>query len=530
MNKPLLIIICDFLLISLLSLASFDQKPNNAEAPVITEAADAQSVKDMVDALTLALEEEKTSQESLEQELQDLKSDLTDTQTILQDRESSLETIQSNLAATEKKAKNLEEQRSRLEKEFENTQQTVTFLQNQYLSTKAEADQLEDDLASSSKSAAVSKAKLDTIQSELTVRRQEASDMQRKIDALEPERRAAEAEKFKLALDLKQSQTVAIVVKEQLAVARDDVKTARSDVAFSRQELINARSEVKFARTEVAVARDEVARVTDEKQNIQRHAEKLATGVNSLAAKSEEIKDEIRNSTPLTANSIYHDFSHNQIATRFFAAKRGLFGQRVTREKTTKSIIATDGSRYFILYHIDDTPLSLVNTDANWEQLTGVVSRGSVSYSIPVLSGLAMDPRILVVPVGLAQADRLGCKIYPFAEDPYKFQDAVLVGSRESYFGEVSFQLDPKHPNYVKMERQSLGKLFGKFTPSRGDLVFSKTGELLGIMANNKYCAVFNEITTNRKLRFGIEVSEKDTTRVLGQMRSQFQMLPYQIQ
>jgi hypothetical protein len=530
MSKPLLIIICDFLLISLLSLASFDQEPDKAEGPAVTKGADAQSAKDMLDVLTLALEAEQSSQESLESELNALKSDLTDTQSTLQDRETSLESIQSNLAKTEEKAKELEKQKTRLEKEFDTTQQTVTFLQNQYLNTKEEAAKVKNDLASTSKDAAVSQAKLDTIQSELTVRRQDASNMQRKIEDLEKERRAAEAEKFKLALDLKQSQTVAIVVKEQLAVARDDVDTARSDVAFSRQELVNARSEVKFARTEVAVARDEVDRVVDEKKTIQRHADQLATGVNSLAQKSEEIKDEIRNSTPLTANSIYNEFRNNQIDTRFFAAKSGLFGQRVTREKKTKSIIATDGTRYYILYHIDDTPLSLVNTDASWEQLTGVVSKGSVSYSIPVLSDLAMDPRILVVPVGLAQAERLGSKIYPLAEDPYKFQEAVLVGSQESYFGEVSFQLDPKHPSYVKMERQSLGKLFGKFTPSRGDLVFSKTGELLGIMANSKYCTVFKDIKMNRKLKFGIEVLEKDTSRVLGQMRSQFQKLPFQLQ
>lgn len=530
MNKPMLIIICDFLLISLLSLASFDQDPPENGGEAITEAVDAQSAQDMLETLSLALAEEKSNHDSLEEELRTLKNDLSSTQSTLQNREQTLASIQSSLSETEKRAKELEERRKRLEREYDNTQKTVTFLQDQYLLTKAEADQLEDDLASTSQTAAVSQAKLDTIQSELTVRRQEASNMQEKIDQLERERRAAEAAKFKLALDLKQSQTTAIVVKEQLEVARDDVKTARSDVAFSRQELINARSEVKYARTEVAVARDEVARVVDEKETIQRHAEKLATGVSTLAEKSEEIKDEIRNSTPLTANSIYNEFRNNQIDTRFFAAKSGLFGQRVTREKKTKSIIATDGTRYYILYHIDDTPLSLANTDANWEQLTGVVSRQSVSYSIPLLSGLAMDPRILVVPVGRAQAERLNCKIYPLALDPYKFQEAVLVGSRESYFGEVRFQLDPKHPSYVKMERPSLGKLSGKFAPSSGDLVFSKTGELLGIMANNKYCAVFREVSMNRKLKFGLEVSEAETTRVLGQMRSQFQMLPSQIQ
>lgn len=530
MNKPLLLIICDFLLISLLSLASFDQKSLGDDDPNVTKGTDTQSAADMLAALNLALAEEQASQEALETELSSIKRDLNDTRSILENKEASLETIRTNLVITEQRAQDLEGQRARLEREYENTQNTVRFLQDQYVSAKEEADSLEKNLASSSQDAAVSQAKLETIQSELSSRRAEASQMQQKIDALERERRAAEATKFKLALDLKQSQTESIIVKEQLEVARDDVQSARSDVAFARQEIVNARSEVKYARTEVAVARDEVSRVVEEKQTIQQHANELATGVNSLAEKSEQIKEEIRNNTPLTANSIYNDVRNNQIETRFFAARSGLFGQRVTRDETAKSIIATDGQRYYILYHIDDTPLSLVSAESNWEQLSGVVSRQSTSYSIPQLASLVLDPRILVVPVGRTQAEGLGAKIYPLSKDPYRFQEAVLVGSKESYFGEVSFQLAPEHPNYVKMQRRSRGTLFGKFSPSRGDLVFSKTGELLGIMASNKYCAVFRDVRMSRKIRFGSDVVENETAQVLGQMRSRFQSLPQTLQ
>ncbi len=530
MSKPLLIVICDFLLISLLSLASFDIEPPNSEQPEVTEAAEPQSAQDMLEALTLALEEEQLTQENLAAELSAVKEDLTNTQTILQDREATIHDIKSDLADTELRAQDLEKEQKRLEREYETTQKNVAFLQEQYVSTKKAANQLQTDLATRSQDAAVSQAKLDTIQSELTTRREDAARMHQKIEALEQARRAAEAEKFKLALDLRQSQTEAIVVREQLAVSRDDVKTARNDIAYARNEVVNARSEVKVARTEVAVARDEVARVNEEKQSIQRHAEKLATGVGNLAEKSEEIKDEIRSSTPLTANSIYHDFRNNQIDTRFVGTKSGLFGQRSNREHIAKNIIATDGSRYYILYHIADTPLSLATADTRWEQLTGVVTRGQVAFSIPILAGLAMDPRIFVVPVGKAQAQQLGCRIYPLAADPFRFQEAVLVGSRESYFGEVTFKLDPKYPNYVKMDRPSFGKLSGKFTPSRGDLVFSKTGELLGIMANSKHCAVFRKVEMNRQIKLGIDVPQQNTTKVLGQLRSQLQRLPTALQ
>ncbi|MCS1411822.1 MAG: Chromosome partition protein Smc [Verrucomicrobia subdivision 3 bacterium] len=521
MNKSLLIIICDFLLISL--LASFDLDSPNSGNSAITSGEEAQSAKDMLDALNLALEEEQKNQASLTAKLTDLKEDLSATRTILKDREDKLETVQDSLAETERRAKELETQRSRLEQEFESTQKNFEFLQQQYLSTKAEAGKLKSSLASTSKTAAVSKAKLETIQAELTVRHQEAVQMQAKIEDLEKERRANEAEKFNLALDLKQSQTEVIVTKEHLAASRDDIKAARADSAFARQVATNALSEIKIARTEAASLRDE-------KNALQQHAYTLATGISNLAEKSEQIKDEIRSNRPLTANAIFDQFRNNQIDTRFFAAKSGLFGQRTTRERNAKSILVNDGKRYYLLYHIDDTPLSLVTTDANWEQLTGVVSRGSVSYSIPMLDGLAMDPRILVVLVGRTQAERLGSKIYQLATDPYKFQDAVLVGSRESYFGEVGFQADPNHMDYVMMKRRTLGKLFGKFSPSRGDLVFSKIGELLGIMVNNKYCAVFRNIHLSGQIKFGTDISETETAKVLGQMHNQFQVLPFHLQ
>jgi hypothetical protein len=35
------------------------------------------------------------------------------------------------------------------------------------------------------------------------------------------------------------------------------------------------------------------------------------------------------------------------------------------------------------------------------------------------------------------------------------------------------------------MDRNSLKLLFGKFNPSTGDLVFSESGDLLGVMANS---------------------------------------------
>ena len=516
MNRPLLIIICDFLLISLLPLARFEQDAPAVEVSEASAEETLQNSADMVKVLELALLEEKTAQDNLAAEISALKENLSATQTTLQEREETLETVQDNLAETEQRAREVEARRSQLEKDIQTAQEKAAFLARERRAAEAEAKKLETSLASVAKNAAVSEAKRETIEAELAVRRRESTQMQKKIETLEQERRAAEAENTELALELRQSKTEALLAKEHLAVVR-------ADVAHARQEVVNARAEVKIARTETAIVREE-------KDDLKQHADKLATGVANLSEKSEQIQDEIRNNRPLTANGIFDEFRKNQIDTQFSAVKRGVFGQPVTRKRRSKNIVATDGERYYILYHIGDTPLSLVMPDAGWRQLTGIVSREETQYSIPMLGVSSLDPRILAVPVGREQAEQLGSKIYSLAADPYKFQEAVLVGSRESYFGEVGFRVDPDHSDYVKMERSAFGKLFGKFAPSRGDLVFSKTGELLGIMANNHYCAVFKNIQLNRQIQFGAEVSETETAEVLKQIRDQFQALSSSLQ
>jgi hypothetical protein len=53
------------------------------------------------------------------------------------------------------------------------------------------------------------------------------------------------------------------------------------------------------------------------------------------------------------------------------------------------------------------------------------------------------------------------------------------------------------------MDRNSLKGLFGKFNPSTGDLVFSRTGELLGVMVNNTYCVILHDFGAVDTVHFG---------------------------
>jgi len=179
---------------------------------------------------------------------------------------------------------------------------------------------------------------------------------------------------------------------------------------------------------------------------------------------------------------------------------------------------------------VQDTPLSFGYPGTDWDGITGTLARNGASVPIQSLSFYQMDPRVVFMPVPAAQAQQLGGKAYKMSSDPFKFQDAVVVGAQEGYYGECSFQVDLSTPLYVKMDRNSLKGLFGKFNPSRGDLVFSRTGELLGVMANNTYCLMIKNFSPTATIEFAKDVRNQQTGETLSRLYTLIAGLPYRLQ
>jgi hypothetical protein len=214
----------------------------------------------------------------------------------------------------------------------------------------------------------------------------------------------------------------------------------------------------------------------------------------------------------------------------FTAVRSGLFGRPVSRTKMSQGVLFTEGKQAYVLLHAEDTPLTIGNPGTDWNRLQAILTRGSVAFSGVQLSFLAEDPRVVVIPVGPAQAARMGMKIYPATAEPFKFPEAVIVGAKEGYYGECKFQIEPALPQYVKLDRSFIRGLFGKFNPSRGDLVLTKTGELLGIMANNEYCALLNRVTPSRTLQLGENIADQHTGQILSQLYDRIFQMPLKLQ
>ena len=106
----------------------------------------------------------------------------------------------------------------------------------------------------------------------------------------------------------------------------------------------------------------------------------------------------------------------------------------------------------------------------------------------------------------------------------------MLVGADADYYGECNFQIEPAMQDYVRLDRSLLKGLFGKFNPSRGDLVLSRAGDVLGIMVNNTYCLTVHNFAATTTIPFDTDLRSRHTAGILSQLYDTIFSLPLQLQ
>lgn len=462
MNKTLLLIMCDFLLLNLLALTRWEKaepQQTQLETAAPRAAVNAPAVNaDMVELMRISLEDEKAAREQVAAQL-------AATSGSLSEREK-------NLAA-------LQQQKGQLESNLSATQ--------------AKAQELEQRYTSSVQEATLSKEQLAKMQRELEERRAEAE--RQKAELARMEKQNAEAR-----------QRI-----ENLNVA---VRVAEQEKQLIAQNLTEAKQQVEVERLERA--------------KVQEQTTQLAQDVGQLAEKSGELSKEIRDNRPVNPNVIFSEYLANRVQAKLTARRPGLFSPTV-KEKDTETVLVSDGNKVYALMHLSDTPFSLQEVPTDYDQLSGRLTRGSFSAPLAELQFLRLDPRVVVAPVDASLAALMGAKIYQLAKDPFKFPEAVLLRADDGRYGETPFRIDSGNPQYVKLDNRIVTRLFGEIAPKRGDLVFSKTGDLIGIMVNNDYCAVLGNFTPAHTLRAG-ENPEPKTSVILSDLQTRWQRLPFKLQ
>lgn len=468
MNKTLLLIICDFLLLNLLALTRWEKPPEATPATQASPAATAQQVvqEDLVGALRTTLEEERAARTELSQELQQ--------------REETLAERERRMAA--------------LNTDLEKKSQEARQLSERVADTQAAVSQLSDRLTQTAAEAATKRAQAEQLAKELAERQAAAERLSQQVSSLEQEKSKAQQEIQSLNTQMQ-------VANTERTMLRESMETLRTQVSSEREE----------------------------KLKLQEQTGKLAEGVTQLAENSAGIRQEMRANTPINANTLFSDFSANRVQATFHSARENLFGP-VTRNYDTRTILVSDGTDVFALLHVNDTVATFRESPADWREIEGRVAANSRQLAVDRLRFLVIDPRVVVVKIEPAVAAGFGVRIYPTAAEPFKFSEAVIISQGGKYYGEVEFKLDPQTPGYVRMKTRIFSSLFGEFSPSAGDVVLSKTGELLGLMVTDTYCVLIDNFAGAAELPFGNSLLDVKTSEIIARQKERIMRMPLKLQ
>src|SRR5262249_55501716 len=172
MNRSILIVICDFLLVSLLVFSTPDitkvtdqDAPRNLKLEMATNQVD--SDKDLTAVMRQALEEERRNREQLLGELTRTRESLNQQQVLVGERERQVQSFQQQLETKEQEATRLAQERANLQQQFDTSQTNLQALSDQ--------------LHSSSTEALLSKEKLAAMEAEAKKQSEQAAALQQQL-------------------------------------------------------------------------------------------------------------------------------------------------------------------------------------------------------------------------------------------------------------------------------------------------------------------------------------------------------------
>jgi hypothetical protein len=399
--------------------------------------------------------------------------------------------------------------RQALEQKLNSADSTLSQRERSLGQLQSESQKLTAQLVDTQKAQADLNIKYQSETEQSALTRSQLAELQRQL-----EDKKAESDRQKQAL---------AALESQQADARKQIENLKVAVAVGSQEKLQLAAKAGDLQNQLESERTE-------RLNVEKSTTQLAQGVGQLAENSGELTKEIRDNRPVSANILFNDFLANRVDTTFAATRRGLFGN-TTKDGDSKTVLVSDGKQVYALVDVEDTPFSFRDVGVDWKKISVKFERPpDYNSSGSQIEFLEADPRVVVVPIDAQQVSALGVKVYPLAADPFKFTDALLISDGGKGYGEVGFKLDADHRGYVKVDNRIFKRIFGDFAPSRGDLVFSRIGELLGIMVNSDYCLILKDFSPMVTIPAGDEPTSTNTSALLDSMSARIQQMPIELQ
>lgn len=523
MNKTLMLVICDFLLLSMLALARFDPPEETPEATLDATASSETAEAELIELLEESLESELSSRENLTEDLTETRESLQEKARLLAEREAALAETQTELESTAARAEELAKTKAEIEVEqaalaaekarieAERTQLAERFDQTrtELEATKDEQVELVSTLGQLKEETSVAKEKLSQTEEDLIAREIVLAEREAQLKAAEEEKARLAAEREKLSSELRVAQAERRLLEENLTQEQAE------KIQLQREK------EQAFARAD---------RLTENVSELGQGVNQLGQGVSTLTQASEDIKKEIEAARPQTMSEIFTRFQNNRATLTFTSTEKTLFGNTEQRSYQSKSILIQDpNGDYYLVTHSADSPLAFNKNARNVINVSLSVQLGNRRQAISQVAFLSTDPRILFVALPKRLVEGSGMEAFPLALQPERWEEAVLVKNDESNFGRTEFRRLTSSAKFLKMDRPALGELFADFASSKGDLTFTKNARFIGVMTDSKHAVVIDAFLASGAIPLGDQYNAVEAKSTVQRLEDRLRKLPSEV-
>ncbi len=499
MNKTLLLIICDFLLLSLLALARFDLPEETQKEEDMLEIKKEELVdEDLMEVLKLSLELEEANRDGLISQLQSTKTKLGVVAERLNSVTEDLDKTSDHLVKAQWDANRLGKEKEELSEANRLLQDDKLKLSNRFntiqeelIFVDRERRSMAETLSKVREEAVTGKERLRFVQEQLQNKDMEVTQAGERIKALEDEKNSAQIRRQRLETELKIVETENRMLEQNLITANLQIETVRV-----------------------------------EKEAIQKQTSQLVEGVAVLAESSSAIHEEIRQIQPLSANAIFSKFSQSRGEVVFQTLARS--GKR--KEVSVPSALVSSNKTAIAVFDSDGTPFGMGDSPSKYSSVTAYFVLGGRKMLLGKVSYFSIDPRVMGARVAPSFVEADGSKTIQLSDDPYRFSDAVLISDTADYYGESSFKIETSRGDYLKMQSRLFNRLFGEFSPEKGDFVLAKSGDILGLMINNQYCVLIDSLDFSFEIPVGSQYSQEEAETVSRIVRSIVSQQPIELQ
>jgi hypothetical protein len=490
MNRSLLLVVCDFLLLSILALARFDvpkdaviaqddQKVVSKE--VVERISDGENYDDVVAELEATNE---TLLENLSSDKDDLVEQKLKLEAEIAQRQKELEQKEAEIASKDAVIQGNEKALDQAKKEA-----AALAAQREEIARKRE------ELLQSN---AASKKELELLAKNLEQAKKKSEELAELKSEKEKE---AEAARLELAASVERAKAQEMAAAEAKALLIEEKK--RSDELLASTAKIDQKidtlnkgldgvgQDIKTVGEGLVGVGEKISNVSEDVSSVKEGVSKVEKDVQESVEVQKENFRKLNERQTRSVNEIFTRYEQNKVTLEFtYTYKTGILQTDREEKFSVDTILMVDGKFVYALVHAKDSPFRVENSPRKLVAVTGQITGAKLKTPLLVKEIAFMDdPRILIVPLYANPQDltKSGIELFQAPSNPFLFDDAVVVDVKDNRFGQTKCLRDEQDGRYIEVDENHFAFLTGAFNPGKGDLVFSQKAELLGIMVNGDF-------------------------------------------